>query len=145
LVNPTGDLLQTSLSSQKKAEKKKPMSRMSPFDLATLSLSLMVLGGLAVLSAFMLRNIPQLYIVDPEVALDAVRDQIQAELLELLQHRFGPDFVFPPGLSIETVGEHIYQGVTRLEDLQAIFLSIFEHGFASPHFETALTFIHNFM
>jgi|ERR1044072_1935704 hypothetical protein len=111
----------------------------------SLSLSLLVLGGIVIFSALMLRNIPRLAIVDPAVALDAVRDQIQAELLALLQERFGPDFVFPPGLSIEAVGEQIYQGVTRLEDLQSLFLSILEHGFASPQFETALTLVHNFM
>jgi hypothetical protein len=99
----------------------------------SLSLSLLVLGGIVVFSAFMLRHIPRLAIVDPAVALDAVRSG------------FGPDFVFPPGLSIETVGEHIYQGVTRLEDLQSLFLSIFEQGFVSPHFETAVTLVQNFL
>ena len=82
----------------------------------------------------MLRHLPRLEIVNPEVALDAVRDQIKTELLGLFHQRFGPDFVFPPGLSIDTVGERIYQGVPRLEDLQERYLSLLELGLDSGAF-----------
>ncbi|CAJ1957283.1 unnamed protein product [Sphenostylis stenocarpa] len=56
-----------------------------------------VIGALVVFSVFRRGLVPRLELVDPAVALDSVRDQIQAELLTLFQQRYGPHFVFPPG------------------------------------------------
>lgn len=111
-------------------------------DLPNGSLLFFIIPFAIIFSLIRAGHIPQLnFLTNPTLVLDTLRDHISFRLETLFLQFYGEEFRLPEGLSIETIGEHIYGGINDLTTLQSIFLDLLNQGVQSPHFQQAVNLV----